>query len=377
MRTDRYFSVAVIGGGVVGLAIARELARDGYGVVLFEQHSMPGQENSRTNSGVIHSGIHLDPSMMKAKLARRGAELMEDYSQINDVAYEKRGMLVVVTGKHAAGMAKEFGSFLDMRAHARALGIQTELLSGRTIRKLEPAIRCLFGIRIRDVAIISQGKLITRLAYDCRKFGVELLLGAKVDGLGTASQRTVVRSETHGDYGVKLVINAAGLQADRVAAMGGHVYQVYYYRGEYYQVDPASGISTRSLVYPAKPKGAPGLGVHITPTVSGRLLLGPNAVRVDGPASFDINRTPAEAFYRDVLPFLPNLKLEHLSYHQAGIRPKLTDGKGEEDFKIGFDWNDGNKIPMINLIGIESPGLTAALAIAEMLRDKVRHHLGR
>jgi L-2-hydroxyglutarate oxidase LhgO len=166
----------------------------------------------------------------------------------------------------------------------------------------------------------------------------------------------------NGAYEADLVINAAGLDAADVARRAGFEYKQVYYRGEYYEVNrETSKLELNGLVYPVHRPGKPGLGVHLTATVTGRILIGPNARAVPGPEWAERDKTPAEEFHKEAVQFMPDLKLEHISWAYAGIRPKLRSEPGEQDFMVRVEPGKS----FVNLIGIESPGLTASLALAE------------
>lgn len=360
------YDVTVIGAGVVGCAIARQLSRS-RSVLVLEKHEGPGLETSRLNSGVIHSGIHLPPNYLKARLARQGSRMAIDFCRRHDVAYRQLGMYVVVAASDLVGLWSEIKGFNDLLGRARKQGIKVEILDPWTIGHREPNIRCVFGLWIPDVHIVSPTQFVGALKTDAEKNGVEFRFNEAVEGLGFGTTWAIrtVRDE----YRSKIVINAAGLYAAAIASLAGYHYEQFFYRGEYYEVSKP-GLMTNSLVYPVYRKGAPGLGIHITPTVDGRLLLGPNANRVHEPTDYTLNRTPPEVFYESVRRFFPGLQLSDLKPAYAGIRPKLSAERKENDFQIEFDNDQG--LMMVNLIGIESPGLTAAMAIARYVQDSLK-----
>lgn len=379
--SERLYDIAVIGAGVVGCALARRLSQGGFNVLVLEKHDCQGLENSQNNSGVIHSGIHMNPKTVpqKARLCRIGSAQVIDFCQSHAVTYQEPGMYIVVTRKHSWGLQDQFGSLVQLFKNALRQRVRIQFLSGKRIAQREPEVSALFGIRIPNVAVIDARQFVDRLVDETMLIGqTEFVFGAEVIGLTRLSRGTEIET-TLGKHRVELVINAAGLYADRIAALGGYnQYQHFFYRGEYWEIDPSSGIKVSAMVYPVKRKKSPGLGVHITPNCYGRLYLGPNAVRVDSPEDYTEGRATAAEFQEDVSAFLPRLRLEHLKQSKApGIRPKLTDGKTEDDFMLAYDWLDRTKPSMINLIGIESPGLTASLALADQVAEKVRLYFGR
>jgi len=359
-------------------------------VIVIEKNDAPGQETSRFNSGVIHSGIHLPPEFLKAKLASRGSKLTVEYCRRSKVAHDQVGMYIVVAPESTIGWAEIFSprklaaffkalwselvNLKRMLRNAKALGIAIKPITGKTMRRREPNVRCLFAIHIPEVYIIDAEGLVRSLELEARQLGAQFHYNETVLGFDRAEFVTFVQTERD-SYQARVVINAAGLFATEVAEKAGYDpedprYKQSYYRGEYYEILPESGIQVKALVYPVRKPGKPGLGTHLTPKIDGRLFIGPNAVAAGHNQDYDADFVPADRFYEDVKPFLPGLKIGHLRQGYCGIRPKLGNDPKEKDFSINFD-TDG-QIPMVNLIGIESPGLTAALAIAEYVANELR-----
>ncbi|MEK9138851.1 MAG: FAD-dependent oxidoreductase [Bacteroidota bacterium] len=337
-------------------------------VAVCERHPTAGRETSSRNSGVIHSGIHLSPDSNKAGFARRGKELVVAFCQDHAVRLEKVGMHILVAGDDLLGLWPETRRLVQMLKRARAQQIKVSLVSSRTIRRREPCVHGLFGLHIPDVYIVDPNGLVNALCDEAKLRSVDFHFSSEVRSISPDNAGWRVMTDEH-EFTARMVINAAGLCADRVASLAGFSHQQFFYRGEYYRIHPDSGLYLNGLVYPVHQPGKPGLGVHLTRTINGDMLIGPNARRVSGPDEYLNDPTPAEAFYRDVKKFLPELELAHLLPHPAGIRPKLTDAPGENNFRIVWE---RTKAPFLNLIGIESPGLTAAMAIAESIRGHLK-----
>ncbi len=365
------YDVAIVGAGVVGCAVAREFARLGRRVLVLERRDGPGLETSQYNSGVIHSGIHLQPAFLKARFAREGSGMVVRYCREHGVPIRQVGMHIVVAARDLPGLWTETTNLREMLRRAKRQGIRVELLTAGQVRKREPAIRCVFGLRIPEVHVIDPQAFVAALHADATTAGATFrftedvnftfpLDGAKLWALHTTQQV----------YAARLVVNAAGLEAEVIALSTGHVVRQYYYRGEYYEVTRPD-LRVSSLVYPVFKPGDPGLGIHLTPTVDGRLLVGPNARRVERNTDYDVDPTPPEAFHAAVARFLPDLRVGDLRRVHAGIRPKLTAERRENDFHVEF--RDGNDPypPIVHLVGIESPGLTASLALARFVREGV------
>lgn len=365
---ERY-DIAIIGAGIVGCATARQLARalSGRSIVVIERRPGPSLETSAASSGVIHSGLHLPPDSWKARLAGAGRRLVLDACERYGVRMSHCGMHVVVAAGDVPHLWSEVRSFRELLRRARAQGVACSTVTPWQVWKLEPAVRCLFGIHIPDVTVIDVPALVRALANDAAQHGVTFRYNASVEHIVT-DDRTQYLALREGLINARVVVNAAGLGATHIATLAGFPHhRVKLYRGEYYEVtDPDIRDAVHGLVYPVYRPGSPGLGIHLTKTVDGRLLVGPNARLIDEPEDIARDRTPPEAFLSAVRPFLRQLRLEHLRYSHAGIRTKRDDGTPEPDFYIELDRADP---PLVNCIGIESPGITASLAIAGRIAE--------
>ncbi len=360
-----------MGAGVVGCALAKTLAAD-RSVTVLEELAEAGLVTSRRNSGVIHSGIHLPPSFLKARLARRGKVLIEEYCRRHEVPFSNVGMHILVAKADFLGLWPELGRLINMLSRARAQRIPVRLVDRRAVRRREPCVECLFGLYLPDVGIIDQVAFVKSLEREAGKAGASFTYGQAVQSAARNGSRWRVSTQDR-VIEAQCVINAAGLKAAEVARLAGYEYRQVFYRGEYYEVDrQASGLELHGLVYPVHRPGRPGLGVHLTATVDGRILIGPNARHVPGPDYVDQDRTPVEDFHAEAVTFMPGLRVEHLRWAYAGIRPKLTSEPGENDFVVRIE--PGSPC-FVNLIGIESPGLTASLALAQHVRDQLHHVL--
>lgn len=364
---ERY-DIAIVGAGIVGCTTAPQLARafPGRSIVVIERRPGPGLETSSASSGVIHSGLHLPPNSWKARLAVSGRLVLEACAQYG-VRMHHCGMHIVMAANDVPHLWSEVRSFRELLRRARAQGVTCSTVTPWQVRKHEPAIRCLFGIRIPDVTVIDVPALVRALADDAARHGVTFRYGATVHDI-IIDDRTQHIALHEGLISARVIVNAAGLGATRIAARAGFPHhRVRLYRGEYYEVtDPALRDAVHGLVYPVYRPGSPGLGIHLTKTVDGRLLVGPNTREIDAPEDIARDRTPPEAFLGAVRPFLRQLRLEHLRYSHAGIRTKRDDGTPEPDFHIELDRVDP---PFVNCIGIESPGITDSFGIAGRITE--------
>lgn len=366
--------IAIIGAGVVGCAIARELAhRQGsrsLRIVVLESHERVGEVTSSRNSGVLHSGIHEAPGSLKSRLAREGSELAVAYAARHRIPLLPCGMVIAISWEDVRrGLWRETSSLWRLWRNARLAKIRTHFLSPSGLRRWEPHLRAAFGIAIPNVAVIDSPALVQALQADAESAGVRFAFENRVVSIEADSSSyriATVRQELR----AFCLINAAGLSADEVAALAlpSARYVLAPLRGEYYEVvtEPTKRLIGR-LVYPALPPGSVGKGIHFSPRPNGQLFLGPNTVPVESKTDYTSNKTPADTFVQAVKKFLPVLEESDLRWAYAGIRPRLRmPHGGADDFVISDDCEEP---PLINLVGIESPGLSAALAIARYVAD--------
>lgn len=359
--------IIVIGAGVVGLAIAAKLKEvfPEQNVTVVEKNKAPFLETSRFNSGVIHSGIHQKPELLKSKLAYRGGPLLTDFCVQMGVPVKKPGMLIAVSGRDIPGLFAEISSLALLYRNSRRQEIPIKFLTAFQIKKMEPDLRAAFGIYLPEVSVVDQKELGEKMFKAAKRIGVNFIFGANITDIKKRKNFYEVVAEKLSYYGAaNVVVNAAGIRADEIAALAGfNGYKVFPCRGEYYEVIGLKKDLIKSvLVYPALPPGHPVKGIHLTKTADGRLLIGPNAkpwlVKDD---DFQV-QTPSDEFLAAVKRFLPQINAEDLRWAYSGLRAKINPGIGEDDFIIKCETRNPT---FINLVGIESPGLTASFAIAD------------
>ncbi len=358
--------VAVIGAGVVGVACGAALARHGPRVVLLERHTSPGQETSSRNSQIIHAGLYYPTDSLKARCCVEGRERLYTRCQEYNIPHRRTGKLVVaaeVHEQHALERIAELGT-------ANGAGA-LELLDGAEIRRREPRVHACAGLWSPESGIVDAHQLLSSYQAELESHGSEVVFRTRVEGLTRDGDLWRVDTRNDRDEPFELqvpwVVNAAGLEADRIAALAGLDtvelgYRVWPCKGDYFSVAPSLGALTRHLVYPVP--GQAGLGIHVTLDLGGRFLLGPDVEYVDR-ISYDVDPAKAERFADAVRRYLPEISAEHLSPEMAGIRAKLqAPGESFRDFVIAEESAHGCP-GLVSLLGIESPGLTAAGAIAE------------
>lgn len=361
----------IIGAGVVGLATAAALADLGETVV-FERHESFGRETSSRNSEVIHAGIYYPPGSLKARLCREGRDLLYAYCSRRGLPHRRAGKLIV------ANSPAECASLDDLLTRARANGVTDLLdLDAAGAARLEPAVRARRALYSPSTGLVDSHAFMAALAADACEKGVLFaychhLLAIEPRRVGF---RVTVRTPagTLDTLNCRLLINSAGLEADSVAALAGidtaeAGYRQYPCKGEYFSLPPARARLLRGLVYPPPLQELTGLGIHATKTLDGRLRLGPNALYDPAP-DYTVDPARAGQFFEAVKPFLPFVEQEDLVPEMAGIRPKLSPPGGSfRDFVIREESDRG--LPgLVNLLGIESPGLTASLAIARRVSE--------
>ena len=363
MDTD----ITIIGAGVIGLAIASELADSRLNIFILERGVSHGRGISSRNSEVIHAGIYYPADSLKAKLCVEGRHLLYETCAGNNVPHRKIGKLIIATSEN------EMQVISQLRESALRNGISSvSLVSQSQIREMEPHIRAVGGLLSPDTGILSVHALMDYYLHRATAEGAEIVYGTEVVGIEHIGKgyRVVTSNQAgeHFEFETEKVVNAAGLQSDVIAKMAGKDYKLHYCKGDYFSVSNVKkGIVSR-LVYPVPEKDNVGLGVHLTLDLAGRMKLGPDATYVERTEDYQVDADKGARFYEAAVKFLPFVRREDIVPDMSGIRPKLQ-GPGEKfrDFVISED------LPgFINLVGIESPGLTAAPAIASLVKKMLR-----
>lgn len=371
-------NVLIVGGGVVGCAIAHALSDKHSDVYLVEQNPRFGMATSTRNSGVIHSGIYYPKDSLKARLCVEGNILAYEFCVKHNVSHRHTGKLVVAADHH------EEPELLALQKKGEDNGVEgLRIVDAAAIRKREPHIRGTAALEVPSTGILSAEDFVRTFARLATERGANLVTHARVTALepkGNAIRATVQIGDEESAQEEKIearcVVNAAGLFADEVAAMlGNNSWTIYPVRGEYCEIRGPRASLIQSLVYPLPHADGLSLGVHFTKTLWGTVLLGPSATYVDGKDNYERNRLPIAAFAESAKTLLPEVEQKDLQLGYSGLRPKLVPpgaGKGIVDFVIT---RDANVPQAIHLVGIESPGLTAAPAIARHVAGLVGESL--
>jgi L-2-hydroxyglutarate oxidase LhgO len=353
--------VAVIGAGVVGLAVARVLAALGREVVVIESEGLIGSGVSSRNSEVIHAGIYYAPGSLKARLCVSGKETVYDYCRARHVSYRKLGKLLVASGVECVER-------LDaIRANAVASGVlDLEILTSTDVARIEPQVRADAALFSPSSGIIDSHGLMTALLADAEADGALLALKSRVTRGRCTSDGFVleIASDESSEVRCKTVVNAAGLGAiDFARKLDGFpselVPEQQLAKGNYFALMGRAPFS--HLIYPLPEVG--GLGIHVTLDLAGQAKFGPDVEWIES-LDFAVSKSRLPAFEHAIRSYWPDLPEAALVPAYAGVRPKLKVQNGTADFMI--QTADDHRIAgLVNLFGIESPGLTACLAIAD------------
>lgn len=357
--------VVIIGAGVVGAAVAAQISRQkpGLSIMVLERGPRPGEGITSRNSGVIHSGLYYEPGSLKARLCIRGQELLYAWCEAHAVPYRRIGKLVVARKpEQKAGLHAIYQNALD----SGATGL--EIVGADRIREIDPHVEGLEALWVPKTGIIDPYELTRSLLHSAEQNGAVVVYHTQVREIewGSPSSRAA-RILTHrGVIEAQCVINCAGLYSDELArqALGENapadLPRIYPCRGDYFEL--ISPYEFRTLVYPVKDPSSPGLGIHLTLDLAGKIRLGPDTEYVSSKEDFSSRPEKKQRFLDAVSISLGLHPPFEVRYDTCGIRPKIRSPQAphELDFYIRRDHPQ-----LINLIGIESPGLTASLAIGE------------
>jgi L-2-hydroxyglutarate oxidase LhgO len=363
-------AVTIIGGGVVGLAIAAELAPTRSPLFLLERYPRYGQETSSRNSEVIHAGIYYANGSLKARLCVEGRDRLYALCAAHDIPHRR------ITKIITAASAQEVGELDRLEALAHGNGVELERLTAAQVRDLEPNITTFGGLFSPATGIISAHGLMDYFHHAATEHGAGVQLRCAVVGLEHQGDGWTVQIDEAGQcssFTSEWVINAAGLEADTIASLAGidvdaAGYRIHYCKGSYFSLPASMNGCISRLVYPTPTKHS--LGVHALMDLGGRLKFGPDVEYLpDRRLDYTVAETKRGTFADSVRRILPFVKDEELTPDMSGIRPKIqTPGEAAKDFIIRHERDRGLE-GLIDLIGIESPGLTASPAIARVVRE--------
>jgi len=390
----RTWDVAVVGAGIVGCSIAREvkLRQPGKSVVLLEKESRAGMHTSSRNSGVIHSGVNQKPGSLKAVMCVRGSALLRDFCKKSGIPVREVGTVVLARNDLESATIRE----LERRANAN--GVQgARIVDENGLKQIEPYAVAREALVSPTGAIVDAGRLVSGMAADAAKNGVSLVFDARVEGIIDDGDELTVKT-TRSDFRVKFLVNCAGLYADQVAWMMdvGREYFVIPFRGDYYRLRPESSHLVNSMIYPAPNLELPFLGIHLTKRTDGSVIVGPNASLALGRENYrgsGINWGEAlhtisntrfvrliadfdflgialgelklsiskKAFLKAAQALVPAISEADLLGDQSGMRAQLVDGRGHLVDDFLFKRTDKS----FHVLNAVSPAMTCALSFSE------------
>lgn len=390
--------VAVIGGGIIGLAVAREFMRrhPGVNMTVFEKERELGTHQTGHNSGVVHSGVYYRPQSLKAELCLRGAEMLRKYCQERSLEYEQCGKIIIASNSH------ETDALAMLYERARKNGVEgVRMLDAHQLRDVEPYAAGVQALHSPRAAIVDFRRVAGALGEDISDQGARVLTSCLVSGLRRSAKGLEV-STASDTWRFDKVIVCAGLHSDRLARLHGEGPdpRIIPFRGRYLRLRPQARHLVRGLIYPVPDLKYPFLGVHLTRHISGDVLVGPNALLALHREGYRLLRAgfrdtadtlawrgfhrlarhhwrtgarelhltlSKSAFAREAARYVPSLSERHLESGPAGVRAQAVDRHGTlvDDFRISG--NDG----LVNVRNAPSPGATSSLAIAEYIADRV------
>ncbi|GAA3718507.1 L-2-hydroxyglutarate oxidase [Microlunatus aurantiacus] len=405
---SKVYAVVVVGSGIVGLAITRELRRrhPDLDIAVVEKESGPGRHQSGHNSGVLHAGVYYKPGSLKARLCVEGKASMERFADEHGIPYETCGKLIVAIDD------SELARLADLEERGRANNVPgLKMVGPEELREIEPHAAGIRALHSPGTGIIDFGRVVEVLAEELRRDGVDFYFDHEVTGLRRVGDTTVVETPRGEVLGRRLV-TCAGLHSDRVAAMDSAPdVAIVPFRGDYYTLTPEARDLCRGLIYPVPDPSLPFLGVHFTKRVDGSVWAGPNAVLAtarEGYRRRDIDlrdltetvRYPGfpklarrwwkvgaqeiwrdvvkAAFVKDLQKYVPDVRSDQLVFGPSGVRAQAVGSTGDmvDDFKLMVTDRS------VHVLNAPSPAATASLAIASRLADDVdrafslREHAG-
>jgi L-2-hydroxyglutarate oxidase LhgO len=361
-------NILVIGAGVVGLSVGYQLSKKFEDVVVVDKEDYLGRHTSSRNSEVIHSGLYYVHGSLKHKLCVRGNELMYQFCEENNVPYKNCGKLIVATDE------EELPYLEKLIENGKKNGVKDMVIFDKEkTKELEPSVKAIKSLYVPSTGIVDTHKFMEKLAYLTEENDGFVVYDMEVTSIEKTDDGYIVSFSNGEKYLANYVINSAGLFSDKIAEMVGidteeNKLKIHWCKGEYYKTTKIKNVE--HLIYPLPdPKGIY-LGIHLTINLNGEVRFGPNAYYVDK-LDYKMDETYKEDFFKAVNKYL-DIEMDQLQMDDTGIRPKLQGPNDDfRDFYIKEESDKG--LPnFINLIGIESPGLTSALAIAEEVEKFIK-----
>lgn len=361
------FNIAVIGSGVVGLSCAYYLSQFFQNILVLEKNESFGLETSSRNSEVIHSGVYYPENSLKAKLCVRGRRLLYEFCEKYEINHKKTGKLILALNE------EEEKELFNIFERGKINGVEgIEIIDSSYIKKLEKMAKGKLAIYSKETGIIDSHGMMKRLYLLSKDRGVAFAFKHNVIAIDRMKNFYQIFTSEGEKIVVRYIINAGGLYADYIAkSMGIDIdkkgYRLAYYKGDYFYYAKPSYV--QRLIYPLPHTNLKGLGIHITVNLGGRMRFGPDVYEVKN-IDYSVDWSKRDLFFQKASLLIDELDKDALMPDMSGIRPKIK-GNGIKDFIINEE-SDSDLRGVINLIGIESPGLTSSLAIGEYVSNIVR-----
>ncbi len=366
--------ITIIGAGIVGLAIASSLSKKYENIVVIERHDGFGRETSSRNSEVIHAGIYYTEGSLKAKLCVAGKNMIYEICEKNNIRHKRLGKFIVVDNE------SEISILEALKKNGEKNGVNDLVFyESRDIKKLEPHINAKLAIYSPSTGIIDTHNLMKYFEYEAQSNGTIIVYNSELIKINKESSGYNYKVKnvdgTVDSFFTRILINSGGLHSDKIAEMAGMNideanYRLHYCKGDYMSWNKSAVL--KHLIYPLPSKYS--IGIHACIDLNGYIKFGPNAYFINE-INYDVV-SKKEEFYNSIKTYLPDIELDDLSPAMSGIRPKLQSQAVEfRDFVICHEYERGLD-GLINLIGIESPGLTASPAIAEYVKEIVEQIIG-
>jgi len=365
----------IIGAGIVGLALAAKLAESNEDLFLIERNKTFGQETSSRNSEVIHAGIYYPENSLKARLCVEGNKLLYNFCKEYDVPFIKCGKMIVATSEDEIELLE------NLKWKAKKNGVDDiRFLNSEEIQDMEPNIKCSAALYSPSTGIVDSHALMNQFAAKALNNGAQIVYGAEVVKIKKIKNGyQILLKDSNGkefSFKTRRVINSAGLESDKISEMVGlsdESLKITFCKGNYFRVNPPKNKLVNRLVYPVPNPNMEGIGIHVTIDIGGGVKLGPDVEWMgENIYDYSVNKTLHKVFFESAKKFLPFLEYDDLVPEMAGIRPKVQkSGEAIRDFYIQEESEKG--FPgFVNLIGIESPGLTSSMAIANYVSDLLK-----
>lgn len=368
--------ITIIGAGVVGLAIAEKVSEEHKNVFLIEKHPSFGQETSSRNSEVIHAGIYYTKDSLKARLCVEGKGLIYDFCRKYDVPFNNCGKLIVATSE------EEIAVIEGIRQTAIKNGVDDlVVLEREQIAEMEPNIFALKALFSPSTGIVDSHSLMKQYETNTINNGGQVVYGSEVTGIKRIKNGYEITlpdaDKMNYSFTSRIVINSAGLTSDKVSEMVGiddDTLKILFCKGEYFRVNPPKNRLIKRLIYPVPHHNMEGIGIHVTIDMGGGVKLGPDVKYLESNVyDYKLTASKQEEFFKSAKKFLPFLELDDIAPEMAGIRPKIQKpGEPLRDFYIMEESKRGYP-GFINLIGMESPGLTSSIAIAKYVNNLINN----